>query len=192
MTELSLNVLDVAQNSVKAGATLISISVNADFSSNLLKITIEDNGCGMSSEQVEKVCDPFFTTRTTRKVGLGVPFFKMAAEMTGGSFKITSEIGKGTVVTAIFVISSIDRMPLGDINGTIETLIVYNTHIDFIYTYTVNQSSFTLSTVEMKNILGDIPLNSPEIVQYIRDFLCENTHDVNSSSAENSSGSFEL
>lgn len=179
MTELSLNVLDIAQNSVKAKATLIEISVDADTQKDSLTIIIKDNGCGMDEETVRQVTDPFYTTRTTRRVGLGVPLYKMAAEMTGGSFDIKSQAGKGTTVTARFVLSSIDRMPLGDMCGTMETLIVYNTHIDFVYSYTVDGRSFTLSTVEMKNILGNIPLDNPEIVRYIRDFLRENTEAVN-------------
>lgn len=179
MTELSLNVLDIAQNSVKAKATLIEISVDADTQKDSLTIIIKDNGYGMDEETVRQVTDPFYTTRTTRRVGLGVPLYKMAAEMTGGSFDIKSQAGKGTTVTARFVLSSIDRMPLGDMCGTMETLIVYNTHIDFVYSYTVDGRSFTLSTVEMKNILGNIPLDNPEIVRYIRDFLRENTEAVN-------------
>lgn len=107
MPEISLNVLDVAQNSVRAGASLISISVRADTNQDTLTIVIEDNGCGMTKEQAARVIDPFFTTRTTRKVGLGVPFFKLAAESTGGSFSIRSEPGVGTVVTAVFILSHI-------------------------------------------------------------------------------------
>lgn len=179
MTELSLNVLDVAQNSVKAKASLIEISVDIDTKSDSLQIVIKDNGCGMSEETVKRVTDPFYTTRTTRKVGLGVPFFKMAAEMTGGSFNIASTLGKGTTVTAQFVLSSIDRMPLGDMCGTIETLIVYNTQIEWIYSYRVDDDKFVLSTTEMKEILGGIPLDNPEIVAYIRDYLKENTAAVN-------------
>lgn len=179
MTELSLNVLDIAQNCVKAKATLIEISVNANTEKDDLTIIIKDNGYGMDEETVRKVTDPFYTTRTTRRVGLGIPLYKMAAEMTGGSFDIKSETGKGTTVTARFVLSSIDRMPLGDMCGTMETLIVYNTHIDFVYSYTVDDRSFSLSTVEMKNILGNIPLNAPQVVQYIRDYLKENTEAVN-------------
>lgn len=179
MTELSLNVLDVAQNSVKAKASLIEISVVIDSAADRLSIVIKDNGCGMSGETLKNVTDPFYTTRTTRKVGLGVPFFKMAAEITGGSFEIVSELGKGTTVTAVFVLSSIDRMPLGDMPGTIETLVVYNTGIDFIYTYKVDDEQFVLSTSEMKEILGGIPLNNPEVAAYIRDFLRENTDSVN-------------
>ena len=130
MPELSLNVLDVTENSTRAGAKLVSIRVTADHGSDTLTIQIEDDGCGMTKEQVEQVTDPFFTTRTTRKVGLGIPFYKYAAESTGGSFSIASEVGKGTTVTAVFTLSHIDRMPLGDISSTIH--ITESTHFLFI------------------------------------------------------------
>lgn len=182
MTELSLNVLDIAQNSIKADAKLIKISVFINTPDDLMRITISDNGCGMSDEHVKKVIDPFYTTRTTRKVGLGVSFFKMAAEMTGGNFEINSTLGKGTDVVAEFVISSIDRMPLGDMCSTIQTLIVYNTDIDFIYTYKVDEREFTLASSEMKDILDGVPLNTPEVVEYIQEFLRENTELVNKDS----------
>lgn len=174
MTEISLNILDVAENSTQAGAALVSITVDADFQADRMTVTIADDGCGMTAEQVERVTDPFFTSRTTRKVGLGVPFFKYAAESTGGSFSIRSEVGKGTVVTAVFVLSHIDRMPLGDISSTIHTLVVYHPETDFIYRYCYNGQSFTLDTREFRQILGDVPFNVPEISSYIMEYLTDN------------------
>lgn len=174
MPEISLNVLDVAENSTRAGASLVTITVDADFTSDRLSIVIDDNGCGMTPQQVEQVTDPFFTSRTTRKVGLGVPFFKLAAESTGGSFTIRSEPGVGTTVTAVFVLSHIDRMPLGDMNTTIHTLVVYHPETDFVYRYCYNDQSFTLDTREFRQVLGDIPFDSPEISAYIMDYLSEN------------------
>ena len=112
MRELALNVMDVAQNSISAGATLITLTVEEESAADRLSITLEDNGCGMTEEQVRSVVDPFYTTRTTRKVGLGVPLFKMEAEMTGGSFSIRSQKGRGTILTAIFVPSHVDMIPL--------------------------------------------------------------------------------
>lgn len=178
MPEIAMNILDVAENSVRAGASLIRITVDISRELDRLNIVIEDNGCGMTAEQVAHVTDPFFTTRTTRKVGLGVPFFKMAAESTGGSFSIESVPGQGTVVTAVFGLSHIDRMPLGDINGTIHTLITFNTHIDFLYTYRYDSRSFTLDTREFKAILEGVPLDTPEVSQYIHEFLDENKQEV--------------
>ena len=178
MTEISLNILDVAQNSVRADAGLITISVTVDSKDDKLVVSIEDDGCGMSKEQLKSVTDPFFTTRTTRKVGLGIPFYKQAAEDTGGSFEICSEVGKGTTVTAVFVLSHIDRMPLGDINSTIHTLIHYNTGLDFLYKYQVDDRGFELDTREFKQILGDVELDSYEVSEYIKEYLNENKTEV--------------
>ncbi len=178
MTEIALNVHDVAENSVRAKASLVEISVLVSEAEDTLTIIIKDNGCGMSAEQVAHVTDPFFTTRTTRSVGLGVPFFKMAAMCTGGSFNIDSTLGVGTVVTAVFGLSSIDRMPLGDINCTIHSLITFNAEIDFIYTYRFNNREFILDTREFREILGDVPLNSREVSEYIKEFLEENKLDT--------------
>lgn len=174
MPEISLNVLDVAENSTRAGASLVRITVDADFGKDRLTIIIADDGCGMTPEQAEHVTDPFYTSRTTRKVGLGVPFFKYAAESTGGSFSIDSKLGIGTTVTAVFVLSHIDRMPLGDITSTIHTLVVYHPETDFLYRYCYDGNSFTLDTREFREILGDVPFDTPEISQYIKDYLTEN------------------
>ncbi len=174
MTEISLNVLDIANNSIRANASLIEIRIQIKRDSDTLIITIVDNGCGMTEEQIRQVEDPFFTTRTTRKVGLGVPFFKMAALSTGGSFQIESTPGIGTTVVAAFGLSHIDRMPLGDMNSTMLTLITLNTQIDFLYTYAFDDKEFTLDTREFRSILSDIPLNSPEVSAYIKEYLTEN------------------
>ena len=178
MTELSLNVLDVAQNSVKAKASLIEISVISDTKSDKMTITIADNGCGMDKEQLRRVEDPFYTTRTTRKVGLGVSFFKLAAEVSGGDFSIDSTLGVGTTVKASFQISNIDRMPLGDMPATVHTLVTMNEHIDFIYTFKVDERSFVLDTRQFKEILGGVSFTVPEISAYIKDYLEENTAEV--------------
>jgi anti-sigma regulatory factor (Ser/Thr protein kinase) len=174
MTELSLNVLDVANNSIRAKADLIEISVRINRASDTLSIIIADNGCGMTKEQLAKVEDPFFTTRTTRGVGLGIPFFKQAALETDGSFSVESTVEIGTRVTAEFRLSHIDRMPLGDINSTIYTLISLNAQIDFLYTYEFDEKSFFLDTREFKRILDDIPLDSPMVSAYIKEYLAEN------------------
>ena len=178
MPEISLNILDVAENSTRAGASLVEITVDADPEADRLTVTIADNGCGMTEEQVARVTDPFFTSRTTRKVGLGVPFFKYAAESTGGTFTITSQTGIGTTVIAVFVLSHIDRMPLGDITSTIHTLIVYHPETDFLYRYVYNGASFTLDTREFREVLGDGPFDTPEISEYIREYLAENKQET--------------
>lgn len=178
MTEISLNVLDVAQNSIRAGASHIIIDIQVNHKEDYLKIVISDNGYGMTDSQLAKVDDPFYTTRTTRSIGLGVPFFKNGAEMTGGTFTIASEVGKGTEVTAIFVLSHIDRMPLGDITSTMLSLITYNENIHFIYSYSVDERCFTLDTKEFREILGDISFQEPEVSNFIKEYLQDHKDEV--------------
>ena len=178
MTEISLNILDVAENSTRAGASLVEIRVEIDTAADRLSVTISDDGCGMTEEQLASVEDPFFTTRTTRKVGLGVPFFKMAALSSGGTFHIDSKVGEGTVVRAEFGLTNIDRMPLGDINGTVYTLINFHTDVDFCYTYRYDDKEFVLDTRQMKEILGGVPLDTPEVAEYIKEYLEENKTEV--------------
>ena len=179
MPEIALNILDIAENSVRADASLIGITVSVQPEEDTLTVSIKDDGCGMTPEEAGKVLDPFFTTRTTRKVGLGVPFFKHAAESAGGSFQIDSEIGKGTEVTAVFRLSHIDRMPLGDISSVIHTLIVFNEQIDFRYTYGYGEKKFVLDTREMREILGtEISFREPEVSAFIREYLETNKEET--------------
>ena len=138
MRELSLNILDIAQNSLSAGAGLVTLTVDEDSGADSLTLRVEDDGRGMDADTLQRVRDPFYTTRTTRKVGMGIPLFRMAAEMTGGSLDIVSEPGKGTAVTASFSLSHIDRMPLGDMAGTVTALIRLNPGVDFVYRHTVD------------------------------------------------------
>lgn len=174
MRELSLNIMDVVQNSISAKATEISIAVQENTMENTLSIKIGDNGKGMTAEQVKKVQDPFYTTRTTRKVGLGIPLFKMAAEQTGGTFRITSAVNKGTTVLAVFDTSSLDMTPLGDINDTVHLLVMCNPNLDFTFTHQVDDQEFTLDTKEMREMLGhDVPLNHPDVTLWIKSYLNE-------------------
>ena len=184
MRELSLNVMDIAQNSISAGASLITITVEEDAGLDELSISIGDNGRGMTPEQVEHVTDPFFTTRTTRSVGLGVPLFKMEAEMTGGRFSIESTVGVGTTTTAVFKPSSVDMIPLGDINGTVSMLVMMNPDLDFLYTRGFKpeegeRREFALDTRELRTVLGeDVPLNLPDVTQWVNEYLSENTDEL--------------
>ena len=175
MRELSLNILDIAQNSISAGAPLITIQVSENTIDHTLLIGIYDNGKGMSEEQVKSVIDPFFTTRTTRKVGMGIPLFKMAAEQTGGGLEIKSELGVGTEVRANFKTDSVDFTPLGDIASTVQMLITMNTDRDFVYKHMVNEKEFIADTREIKAILGDVPLDTYEVSQWLIEFIKENT-----------------
>lgn len=174
MQEISLNILDIVQNSVKAKAALIEIIVDEAVQENRLTVTIKDNGSGMSPEQLAAVTNPFYTTRTTRKVGLGVPFFKMAAEMTGGSFSIDSELGRGTELNAVFVYDSIDRMPIGNMTETMTALVQCNPDIDFVYRHCYNSACFIMDTREFRQILGDIPLSELPVLQFIKEYMNEN------------------
>ena len=172
MKELSLNILDIAKNSVTAGATLVEIAVTE--APDRLTISISDNGCGMTPEFVARVTDPFTTTRTTRKVGLGIPLLKMEAQMAGGDLSIESEVGKGTTTSAWFDPGNIDMPPLGDLNSSILTLIQGSPDIDFLFTHTVGNQSYTLDTREIREIMGDISLAEPEILGWLSDFITEN------------------
>ena len=175
MRELSLNILDIAQNSISAGASLITIEVNENTVDKTLLIGIYDNGKGMSEEQVRSVIDPFFTTRTTRKVGMGIPLFKMAAEQTGGGLEIKSKLGVGTEVRATFKTDSVDFTPLGDVASTVQMLITMNTDRDFLYKHSVDGKEFVADTREIKGILGDVPLDTYEVSQWLLEFIKENT-----------------
>lgn len=178
MPEIALNILDIAENSVRAGASLITITVEADTGKDLLEIHIKDDGCGMTANQLSQVENPFFTSRTTRKVGLGVPFFKYAAESTGGSFRIESQPGEGTDVTAVFGLGHIDRMPLGDMTETIYTLAAFHEDIDFYYLYRVDDRSFEMDTREFRTILGDVSFREKEVADFIRGYLKENMEET--------------
>ncbi len=179
MRELALNILDIAENSLRAGATLVEIAVQADFLQDKLCISVNDNGKGMSEEMLASVCDPFTTTRTTRKVGMGLPLFKYSAESAGGSFQISSQEGKGTFVAAQYRISHVDRMPLGDFGGVALQLVTMNPHTDFVFTAECGERQGVLDTREVREILGEeIPLGAPEVRAFLRDYIKENLTDI--------------
>ena len=178
MRELSLNVLDIAQNSIAAGAALTEITVQEDTADDRIVITVKDTGRGMTPAQVRKVSDPLYTPRTTRKVGMGIPLFRMAADMAGGGLSIASAPGKGTTVTATFVRSHIDRMPLGDMTGTVVALIRMNPDRDFRYVRRYNDREFALDTRELREVLGDVPLDTPEVAAWISGYIEEQTQGI--------------
>ncbi len=179
MREIALHILDIVQNSVVAGATKIEVDICEDIIADKLTVKITDNGCGMTQEFLERVIDPFTTKRTTRKVGLGIPLFKTAAEATGGSFDIRSKVGEGTVVTATFVHSHIDRQPLGDMADTMLGLFTSYEDINFVYTHTVNEKEFAVETSQLKEVLGDISFSTPEIYLWLSAFLREGEDELN-------------
>lgn len=174
MRELALNILDIAENSLAAGAKHIEIGLTADFSADTMRITVADDGCGMDEETLKKVTDPFTTSRKTRSVGMGLPLFKYSAESAGGNFSISSEKGKGTKVSAEYRIGHIDRMPLGDFGGVVLQMVTMNPQVDFTVRVDCGGKSGVLDTREVKEILGDIPLNAPEIRAFLKDYISEN------------------
>lgn len=177
MKEISLNILDIAENSVKAGATLTQILISED--AHALTLTIRDDGCGMSEETLISVTNPFYTTRTTRKVGLGIPFLKMAAEQTGGKFTIHSVLkteeteNHGTTVTATFNKEHLDYTPLGDVISSIITLIQGHPNTDFLFSHKGENFDVSLDTRELRTVLGDVSLAEFEILEWISAYLSE-------------------
>ena len=173
MKEISLHLLDVAQNSVTAGAGCIDLKLEED-DARCYRLIIADDGCGMSAEFLAQVTDPFTTTRTTRKVGLGLPLLRLTAEQTGGSLNIESQVGNGTTVTALFHGSHIDCPPLGDISGTVALLIQGAPDVEWTWQHTTPKGSCTLDTRQLREILGpDVPLSEPSVTLWIREYLQE-------------------
>lgn len=177
MKELSLNILDIAENSLKANATLTEITLNE--TEETITLIIKDNGTGMSDETLKTVADPFYTTRTTRKVGMGLPLLKMEAEMTGGSFKVISkhisqyENEHGTTVFAVFYKKHIDCVPLGDTVETVLTLIQGHPDSDFQFTHRLNDKEVAIDTRQVREVLEGVPLDTYEVIQWIKDYLNE-------------------
>ncbi len=174
MRELALNVLDITENSLRAGAKLVRIALNIRFAEDRFSIDIEDDGCGMDEEMLARVTDPFTTTRTTRKVGMGLPLFRYSAESAGGSFSIQSQKGKGTRVHAEYCIGHIDRIPLGDFGGVVLQLITMNPAVDFCVEVRSEEGEGLLDTRQFREILGDVPFTEPEVRAFLREYIQEN------------------
>jgi len=178
MKDLSLHILDIVQNSIRAKSTLIGIEINEQPNENQLIITITDNGTGMSPEQLQSAIDPFYTSRTTRKVGLGLSLFKQNAEMTGGSFELESEYGKGTKVTAVFGLNHIDRPVMGDLVGTLLILICSSEGTDYVFKHITPTGEFELDTREVRQTLEDVPISHPDVRIFIQEMLRENLEQI--------------
>ncbi len=178
MKELSLHLLDVAKNSVSAGARHISVTLDEDGAGKLTAV-IKDDGRGMSPEFLAHVTDPFTTTRTTRKVGLGLPLYRLTAEQTGGSLRIESEVGRGTTVTAVFDRKHLDCPPLGDLPGTAALLIQGSPDLSWTFRHTTPKGAVELTTDELRELLGDdVPLGAPEIFSWICGYLAEQEAEI--------------
>lgn len=178
MKDLSSHILDIVQNSIRAKASLIRIEIEERPVDNRLQIIISDNGTGMTDEQLQRASDPFYTSRSTRKVGLGLSLLKQNAEMTGGNFKLESEPGKGTTVTATFGLSHFDRPVMGDLTGTLLILFCSPGNSNYVFQHRTPYGEFALDTREIRNMLGDVPLNYPDVRIFLKQLLQENLEQI--------------
>lgn len=169
-----MHIMDILQNSTRAKATVVTLEVLEDAANDTLTLRFIDNGCGMDAEMVQKVVNPFFTTRTTRKVGLGLPLLKQNTEQTGGHLKIESEVGKGTTVTAVFGLTHLDRPPMGDLAGTVVLTAASYPDIHFIFHYHNDQTDYTFDTDEVNEALDGMSIQEPEIIAYLKEMVEEN------------------
>jgi hypothetical protein len=173
-----MHILDIVQNSISAKANMIEISIREDLKKDVLDLLIKDNGVGMDDDFLAEVTDPYVTTRTTRKVGMGIPLLKHSAEQSNGYIKIYSKKEIGTTIQAIFQHNHIDRPPLGDIAGTIVLLVAANPDVDFKYAHFVNRKKYEFDTREVKEILDDVRINDPKIRGMLKEMITENLSDI--------------
>lgn len=178
MKDLSLHILDIVHNSIRAKAAIISISITENPVSDEYLIEISDNGTGIPPEMLPHVADPFTTSRKTRKVGMGLALLKQNAEQTGGSLTIESEPGIGTTVFCHFSHKNIDRPPIGDISGVLIQLITAFSHIQFIYSHNTSNGAYIFDTHQVKEALGEVPFSEPEVRTYLREMIDENLDEI--------------
>lgn len=179
MKELSLHILDIVQNSIRAKATKVEVIINENLKGNILEIIINDNGKGMPKDLIEQIKNPFATTRTTRKVGLGIPLLLEACQRCNGDLEIQSTEGIGTKLRAYFNHNHIDRAPMGDLVNTITMLILSSPEIRYIVTYFINDQAFTMDTKEVKEILQGVPINDLDVIKWLEEYLNENIEGLN-------------
>jgi len=180
MMELALHILDIAENSTRAGARHVDIHINENPDHDLLILEVADDGAGMDKETLAKALDPFYTTKKVRRVGLGLPMLAQAAESTGGHLILSSEPGQGTQLKVTFGLRHLDRQPLGDVAGSMVTLIAGNPEIDFTYAHEHGDQMYLLSTEEIKKELEDVPINHIEVLKYIRSHIAEGMKEIGS------------
>jgi len=176
--ELSLHILDLLENAVEAGASRIKIQIDEDIEADRMVIEIRDNGQGMKKERAARVLDPFYTTRETRHVGLGLPLLSEAAHRCAGDFSIDSEPGKGTIVKATFRHSHIDRAPLGDVPAALLAILLSERSIDLDYSHRIAGREFRFDSSEIREELGDVPLTHPKVREWLLRFLQEGEEDL--------------
>lgn len=178
MRELSLHIMDIVENGIGAGADLIHLTIEEDYAGNRLRITIGDNGRGIPEDLLDKVTDPFYTTRTTRRVGLGLSLFREATKRCEGSFHIASKEGEGTRVEAEFRMDHIDLAPMGDLEGALTSLMMGYPDVDFFYVHQVDDRLFELDTRVIRKELEGVPLNHPKVLRYISETIREGLAEV--------------
>jgi hypothetical protein len=178
MKELALHIMDIAQNSIRAGACEILITVSESPSSDKLNLTIADDGKGMDEATLRMAADPWFTSRTTRRVGMGLPLLQMNATLSGGGMTITSTPRKGTTVTATFGYSHLDRPPLGDVSGTVALLITANPSINIIYLHSFEGTEWSISTAEIIAELGREAVTDLTIVRSLKEIISGNLAEI--------------
>lgn len=174
MRELSLHILDVLENALEAGATQVDLAIVEDLEADRLTITVRDNGRGMDAQTASRTLDPFYTTRTTRHVGLGLPLFAAAARRCDGDLTVDSVRGQGTVVTASFRHSHIDRAPLGKLVGTLLAFLLGSRDdLQLRYCHRVGTRTFELDTAVIRAELGDVPISHPQVREWLYDYIEE-------------------
>ena len=178
MKNLSLHILDIIQNSIRAKASLIELEIFENLKENVFKIIIKDNGIGIEKEKLNKILDPYYTSRKTRNVGLGLSLFKQNAERTGGFLKIYSKLGTGTVVKIMFEYNNIDRPILGDISGVVTLLVASNPNIEFIYKHKTDKGEYFFNSKEIKKILENVSINEPKVIRFLKEMINENLQNI--------------
>ncbi|MCT4616450.1 MAG: ATP-binding protein [Marinifilaceae bacterium] len=178
MKDLSMHIMDIVQNSIRAKSSLIKIFICEDKLEDIFEIFIEDDGYGIDANDLNKVMDPFFTSRTTRKVGLGISLLKQNAELTNGYLEIKSEKNKGTKLKAVFSHKHIDRPILGDISSTVALMAGANPELDFIYKHKTNKGEYIFNTIEVKDVLGGVSISDPNIITYLKEMIQENLNEL--------------
>lgn len=178
MLELALHVLDILQNSVEAGASRVQLSIREDRQADRLTITAADNGRGMDAQTARRVLNPFYTTRTTRHVGLGLPLLAAAADAAGGGLTLESVPGQGTTVQVTFLWSHPDRQPLGDMAGTLLAFLMSERAPDLAYEHRTAAGTFAFDTAAIRAELGEVPLNQPLVAAWLADFLSEGEAEI--------------
>ena len=180
MKELSMHIMDIVQNSVRAGAKHVTVEITEDAPKKMISFSIKDDGCGMTKEFVEKLCDPFTTSRNTRKVGLGIPMLMQTCEQCGGKLIIESAVNKGTFIKAEMHSDNIDLPPMGNIEESVYLLILMDPGVVYTFIYNFNDKQYVLDMAEVLEILGDVPLDSPDISEWLKSNIAEGISEIKS------------